>query len=180
MSVSLDQTGDHGLAREDAERLARDPAARTFFEAAVTHHPNARRIAAWVLNEVRGELVRIESDGGEPTLSPAHVAALVRLVDEERISGKIAKEVLAEMLESGDPPGVIVERRGLEQISDPDTLIPIIDRVLSESTEQLAAYRAGKTALRGYFVGRVMKATGGRAKPELVQRLLTERLETAG
>ena len=171
---------EYGLSTEDAGRLARDAAARSYFEAAAAHHRNPPGIAAWVLNEIRAELVRGDDAEQEAAPSPGDLAALVALIDSGRISGKIAKQVLAEMLISGDPPDRIVASQGLEQISDTEALGEIIDGVLARSADQVEAYRDGKTALRGYFVGQVMKETGGRANPELLQRLLVERLDRAG
>ena len=171
-TVSAELSDTHSLRREDAERLARDPASLELFEATVGEGADPRSVATWVLNELR-------TSTDAPAISPIDLATLLDLVDTDRISGKIAKEVLAESLETGASPAEIVERRGLEQISDPDALAEIVDRILTEHPEQLAAFRSGKIALRGFFVGQVMKATGGRANPRLLQGVLDERLAAA-
>ena len=162
----------HGLSWDDAERLARDTRAGEFFAAAIAVHDNASGIANWLLNELRGEVKDTEGRA----LEPAHLARLVALIDSGRISGRIAKQVLAEMLSRGGSPEEIVERAHLDQIDDPEALGAAIDEVLKAHPEQVDAYRAGKTALKGFFVGEVMRITRGRAKPQAVQRLLDERL----
>ena len=141
----------HNLPPMDAERLARDETSKVFFEASLEHHGNAGSLASWVLNEVRGELLREASEGSGTKLSPADVATLVAEVDSERISGKIAKEILAEMIASGRTPSEIIAAEGLEQISDEAALMATIDAVLVEHPGQLEDYRNGKTALRGFF-----------------------------
>jgi glutaminyl-tRNA synthetase len=161
-----------GLAAGDAERLARDVEAGEFFERAVKAHPNPAGIAAWLLNELRGEL-KGDQGGG---IQPADLASLVALIDSGRISGKSGKRVLAELLEGNGSAAEIVERLDLAQIDDEAELSATIDTVLDTNPGQLAEYHAGKLALKGFFVGQVMQATNGRANPELVQRLLDQRL----
>jgi glutaminyl-tRNA synthetase len=162
------------LGVDTAEQLARDSEAAGFFEATVERHDNAASIANWIVNELRGEIRRSTDD--RPRLSPEQLAELVAIVDSGQISNKIAKELLAEMLETGASPKSLVERHGLHQISDEDALATIVDRVLAEQADNVEAYRNGKTSLRGHFVGQVMKATGGRANPKLVQKILDEQL----
>ncbi|MMZ67014.1 Aspartyl/glutamyl-tRNA(Asn/Gln) amidotransferase subunit B [compost metagenome] len=98
------------------------------------------------------------------------------MIDEERISTKIAKQVFEEMLSSGKAPAEIVEAKGLIQISDPAQILPIIDKVIAENPENLEKYRAGNSRLMGFFVGQVLKATGGKANPKVVNQLVKERL----
>ncbi|MBW2275942.1 MAG: glutamine--tRNA ligase/YqeY domain fusion protein [Deltaproteobacteria bacterium] len=162
---------EHDLTTSDAERLARDPDAGRFFEAAITFHAHPKTIANWLLNELRGGLKR---DGTQ--LEPRELAALVALIDADRLSGKLAKQVLAEMLESGETAAAVVDRLGLEQIGDDDALRQAVEDVLERNPEQLEAFRGGKVALKGFFVGQVMQATEGRANPQKVQQLLDERL----
>jgi Asp-tRNA(Asn)/Glu-tRNA(Gln) amidotransferase B subunit len=88
--------------------------------------------------------------------------------------------VLAEMVRTGAAPGEVVERRGLEQVSDPDRLGPVIDQILERNAPKVEEYRAGRTGLLGFFVGQVMEATGGRANPELTKRLIQERVGSGG
>ena len=100
----------------------------------------------------------------------------MKLVDEETISNKIAKEVFEQMLKSGDDPSKIVESQGLIQISDPAEILPIIDEVVANNPDNLAKFKAGNTKLLGFFVGQVLKATGGKANPKVVNTLVAEKL----
>ena len=109
-------------------------------------------------------------------VSPGHLAALVALIDAGTISGKIAKEILPEVIETGKAPGDVVREKGLVQIADEGALGEVVEKVIGAHPEQVAAYRGGKAATFGWFVGQVMKATGGKAAPAVVNRLLKERL----
>ena len=99
------------------------------------------------------------------------------MVSERTLSGKMAKDVFAAMVESGEGAAAVVQRLGLQQIHDPAALLAVIDQVLGENPEEVAKYRAGKTQVFGHFVGQVMKQTRGQANPGLVNRLLRERLQ---
>ncbi len=165
---------EFGLSELDADLLTGDLASGDFFEAALATHPAPRSIANFMNNELLGRL----GNSGFPALpfSPAEFAELVALVDEDVISTNIAKEILDEMVAKGGRPGEIVEQRGLRRIDDSEALRPIIDQVLADNPDKVAAYRGGKTGLLGFFMGQVMRATQGKANPQLVQQLLKERL----
>ena len=98
------------------------------------------------------------------------------LIDDGTISRTTAKDVFAEMSERGDHPAQIVERRGLRQLSDPKTIEPLVNKLVAENPDKAAQYRAGRTGLLGFFVGQVMKESGGRANPELVKEMVEARL----
>jgi len=98
------------------------------------------------------------------------------LIDEGAISGKIAKAVFEEMVTTSASPRKIVTERGLTQVSDEGPILTAIDQILAANPDKVAEYRAGKDKLLGFFVGQVMKATGGKANPPLVNKLLTEKL----
>jgi Asp-tRNA(Asn)/Glu-tRNA(Gln) amidotransferase B subunit len=108
------------------------------------------------------------------------LAELVKLVESAGLSSSIARQVLAEMVESGGSPAAIVEQRGLQQINDRDALAPLVGGVLEKYAGKVEEYRAGKVGLRGFFVGQVMRETSGRANPELVGALIDERLGGQG
>ena len=97
-------------------------------------------------------------------------------MDDETISSRIAKEVFGVMLETGERPRAVVEARGLEQVTDVGRLETVVDKLMSENPDKVAAYRGGKTGLLGFFVGGVMRETQGKANPQLVQALVQERL----
>lgn len=161
------------LSAYDAAVLCADRAVADYFEAAHNAHPNAKGLANWVINEV----LREWSDLDEPfALPPAHLAALVKLVDEDVINGKIAKQVFADALESGEHPDSIVESKGLRQITDTSTIEPVIDELIANNPDNVAEYRGGKEQVLGWFVGQVMRATRGQANPQLVNKLLREKL----
>ena len=104
------------------------------------------------------------------------IAELAELLEEGILSSGLAKEVLAEMAASGGSPRDIVRARGLQRLTSPDEIEPIVEAVLGETAEAVARYRAGKTGLLGFFVGQVMKRTGGKADAALVQKLLAQKL----
>lgn len=167
-----------GLPEHDARLLASDDAVAAFFEEALTVHEGARAVANWVLNELLRELKGRSLE--EIPFGGKELGELAALVDTETISGTSGKEVFAEMLASGGTPAEIVEVRGLRQLTETSALEPVVTKILAENGGQVAAYRAGKTALLGFFIGQVMRATGGRANAQAVREILMERLKAEG
>lgn len=163
-----------GLSEYDALVLIDDAEVTQVFEAAVAVQPNYKAVANWIINELLREL-KGRSVAAAP-VSGAQIGALVALIDDGTISGKIAKDVFAEMLAHGGAPQEIVKAKGLVQLSDASTLEPVIDAVLAAQPDSVAAYRAGKTTTLGFLVGQVMKQTGGKANPKLVNALLRQKL----
>nr|NIP81968.1 glutamine--tRNA ligase [Gemmatimonadota bacterium]NIQ57570.1 glutamine--tRNA ligase [Gemmatimonadota bacterium]NIU77736.1 glutamine--tRNA ligase [Gammaproteobacteria bacterium]NIX46883.1 glutamine--tRNA ligase [Gemmatimonadota bacterium]NIY11236.1 glutamine--tRNA ligase [Gemmatimonadota bacterium] len=104
---------------------------------------------------------------------------LVALLEDGTLSSRAGREVLAEMADTGASAGEVVDRKGLRQISDASALEPVVDRVIAAHPDEAADYRAGRTALLGFFMGQVMRETGGKANPELAKELLRGRLETS-
>ncbi len=167
-------TRDLNLQLDDALILAENPELGRFFEEAIAAHDNPSAIAIWITNILRPAL-----KGKAPSqlpFGPGELASLVALIDRGVITSRIAKDVFAEMLTSGGDPATIVEEKGLQQVADPATLAPIVDTVLARLPDKVEQYRTGKTGLMGLFVGQVMRETGGKANPELVQQVLLERL----
>ncbi len=162
------------LSRTDAIILAADPALSKFFEDAVKAYANPQGLANWLINDLLREL-KNKSLADLP-FAAADLAALVALIDDGIISNRIAKDVFAEMLKSGDKPQDIVTAKGLEQVSDTAALEAIVDKLLAAHPDKVAAFRAGKTGLLGFFVGQVMRETQGKTKPQLVQQLVQEKL----
>ncbi|MFI5119654.1 MAG: Asp-tRNA(Asn)/Glu-tRNA(Gln) amidotransferase GatCAB subunit B, partial [Thermoanaerobaculia bacterium] len=114
---------------------------------------------------------------GRMPVSPAALAALVQRIDDGTISGKIAKELLPDLIATGRPVDDLVKEKGLVQISGEGPIQEVVAAVLADHPAQVATYRGGKTASFGWFVGQVMRATGGKANPEVVNRLLREALD---
>jgi len=165
-----------GLAPADAHFLSGEPALAGFFEKVASRSGNPRAAAAWVGSELMGRLNAAKSDIQRSPVLPQAIGDLVKLIDAGTISGKIAKTVFDEMFETGGAPEAIVRAKGLVQISDEGAIAAVIDSVIAESPTQVEQYRAGKAAALGWFVGQVMKASGGKANPGLVNKLLKEKL----
>ena len=167
-------TEELSLNTEDADRLTGDLPLARFFEDAVAVHNNVPLVARWVVNELLREI----KDTGVEDLpfTGAQFGALVALVDDKAISSTAGKDVFAVMMKDGGDPAAIVEEKGLKQVSDAGFLEPVIDDVISDNPDPVARYRAGKTQLMGFFMGQVMKATGGTANPQLVKALLERKL----
>lgn len=159
-----------GINVSEALVLAREPRLAAFLEEAAQTAPMAS-LASWVVNDL-GTAIR----SGESRVTPAGLAELVKLLDSGEINTRIAKDVLAEALESGENPAQLVHQKGLKQVSDAGTLESLIDRIMAENPDKVAAYRAGKTGLLGFFVGQVMRETRGQANPQLVQDLVNRKL----
>ena len=163
-----------GLAPGDASLLASDDGQAAFFDEAVRHHGNPGAIANWIVNELRPVLK--DRPLQSLPLTPAELAELVSLIDRQTISGKAAKQVFATLVEEGGSAAAIVERQGLRQVADAGRIEPVVDAVLGANPDNVARYREGKTNLLGFFVGQVMKSTGGKADPRLVNELLRSKL----
>ena len=164
----------YGLSPYDVRVLTDDAEVAQFFEAALAVHMNAKSVANWIINELLREvkdqpLSRLPCQG-------AQLGELVALIDAGTLSGKMAKDIFAEMVRSGASPRQLVAERGLEQVSDAATLTPIVIAVLAAHPDSVAKYRAGKTNVVGFLVGQVMQKTGGRADPKLVNALLLAQL----
>ncbi len=168
-----------GLGSEVANTLARDEKLASFFDAALVGTDTSTGLATIVANIVANDVARqIKlSEGDALPFTPTHIAQLARMVDAETISSKIAKEVFEIMATEGGDPEQIVAEKGWRQISDPAEIAPIIDEVIAANPDNLAKYQAGNTRLMGFFVGQVLKATGGKANPKIVNQLVAEKLE---
>jgi aspartyl-tRNA(Asn)/glutamyl-tRNA(Gln) amidotransferase subunit B len=170
---------EHGLSPDDARTLVSERALADYYDAACAAHPgghSGRMLANWMLTELLGALNADGKDIGQAPMAPRQLSALVVLVEDGTISGKIGKEIFAECYQTGEEPRAIVERRGVQQISDEAALWEIVDRVVGANAKQAEAYAAGKDGLFGFFVGAVMKETQGRANPIVTSDLLKRRL----
>ncbi len=167
---------EYGLPASDAELLTGDRALADYFEEAVRSHPNPKALANWIgselLRELRGDPAAVASS---PVRPPA-LARLVALVDDGTISGKMAKELFERMARTGEDPDAIVRREGLRQVADEDAIGRVIEEVVAAHPSVVDDYRRGKKQAAGFLVGQVMKATHGKANPQIVNRLLGERL----
>jgi len=170
---------EYGLPRRDAAILAGDLELGAYFEEAVEAAggpARAKSVANWVLGELSAHL---NSDGVLPAdseVTPRKLARLVELVEDGTISGKQAKTVFAEMVSTGEKPRQIIERLGMEQVSDSAAIESVVDAVLTANPDEVAGYRGGKTGLMGFFVGQVMREMRGQANPAVVNEVLRAKL----
>jgi aspartyl-tRNA(Asn)/glutamyl-tRNA(Gln) amidotransferase subunit B len=166
----------YGLSAYDADILTTDKAVADYFETCVKTYPEAKAVSNWITGELFRLLKETETDIEEVRITPAALAGLLTLVEKGVINQNTAKSVLGEMFQSGRVAAEIVAEKGLAQISDAGELGQIVDQVIAANPDPVAEYRAGKERLLGWFVGQVMKATGGKANPQLVTELLKEKL----
>jgi aspartyl-tRNA(Asn)/glutamyl-tRNA(Gln) amidotransferase subunit B len=167
---------EYQLSFNDAAQLTSERSLADYYEAAARASNNPRAAANWLRSELLRELEAAGKTAGECPVAPEELGALVRLIDEGKISGKQGKEVLVEMFASGKPASAVVEERGMVQLSDTSAIDSIIDEVIAASPQQLAQYKAGKETLFGFFVGQVMKASKGKANPKVANERLRSKL----
>ena len=190
---------DYGLPQDMARQLTENRARADYFEASVSHaaggvasgtasgtadgsagkaSADARTVSNWMLSE----LLRVQHENHmdqetlEARIPPDHLAQLLGQIKEEKISGKIGKDVLDIMAETGKAPAQVIEEQGLVQISDTGELEGVVAGILTEHPDDVAEYRTGKTKLLGFFMGQVMRATQGKANPKMVNELLRKKL----
>jgi aspartyl-tRNA(Asn)/glutamyl-tRNA(Gln) amidotransferase subunit B len=168
----------YGLPDYDAGVLTAERELADYFEAAVRAGSEPKAASNWVMTEVLRKLKLGDAPIAAAPVPAEALASLLRLVDAGAISGKIAKDVFEKMWQSGEPPDVIVEREGLRQVSDEAAIENAVAEVIAASADQVASYRAGRTAALGWFVGQVMKRMGGRANPQVVNRIVKQALGT--
>ncbi|AFZ37604.1 aspartyl/glutamyl-tRNA(Asn/Gln) amidotransferase subunit B [Stanieria cyanosphaera PCC 7437] len=165
-----------GLSAYDARVLTDDRSVAEYFETAVSGGADAKQAANWIMGDIAAYLKNSGLNITEIALKPENLAELIQLIDKGTISGKIGKDILPELLTKGGSVQKLVESKGLIQISDTGELEKIIDEVIAANPNELAKFRSGKTNLKGFFVGQVMKKTSGRADPKLTNQLLDQKL----
>jgi aspartyl-tRNA(Asn)/glutamyl-tRNA(Gln) amidotransferase subunit B len=171
---------DYKLPTYDAELLTARKDVADYFEAALAVHSNAKALSNWIV----GDLFRVLKERKLDELltisrwpvQPAQLAELVRLIDNAKINGKIAKSVFDSLLDSTHSPQELVAQKGLEQVSDAASINGAVDEVLATHAKQVADYRGGNEKIFGFLVGQVMRATRGKANPQMVNELLKHKL----
>jgi aspartyl-tRNA(Asn)/glutamyl-tRNA(Gln) amidotransferase subunit B len=166
---------DYGLSVEDAGVLVAELASADYFEA-VARGRDAKLAANWVMGDLFGALNRLGRDITGSPVAAASLGEMIDLIADGTLSGRLAKDVFAAMVETGDGPGAIVEARGLKQVTDTAAIEAAIDAVLAAQADKVAEYRQGKDKLFGFFVGQVMKATQGKANPAALNEILHNKL----
>lgn len=165
----------YGLGAYDASVLISSRSRADYFET-VANDRDAKLAANWVINELLGILNKDGKTIEESPITSENLGKLVGLIEDNTISGRIAKDVFAEMYESGADPEKIVEEKGLKQVTDTGAIEAIIDKVIADNQDKVEQYKSGKDKLFGFFVGQVMKESQGKANPQMVNELLKKKL----
>ena len=165
-----------GLSAYDASVLVAERETADYFET-VAEGRDSKLAANWVMSELFGSLNKAELSLSESPVSAPSLGGLIDLIADGTISGRIAKDVFADMFETGKPAADIVEEKGLKQVSDSGALEAAVAEVMGANPDRVAAYRDGNHKLIGWFMGQIMEASGGKANPQMVNQLLREKLD---
>ena len=166
---------DYGLGTEDAGLLTAERATADFYEK-VAKGRDPKLACNWVTGELFGVLNKSGLGIGDSPVSAAALGGLIDLIADGTLSGRLAKDVFEAMAETGKEASVVVEEKGLKQVSDSGAIEAEVDQVLQAYADKVAEYKGGKDKLFGFFVGQVMKATGGKANPGVVNEVLKKKL----
>jgi aspartyl-tRNA(Asn)/glutamyl-tRNA(Gln) amidotransferase subunit B len=167
---------DFGLSEYDADLLTAELALAEWFEEAVRAGGQAKPVANWIMGDLMKLLKEENKSIDECVIRPAQLAGMLRLIDQGVISGKIAKAVFDEMYKSGRDAEAIVKEKGLVQISDSSEIEKVVDEIIAKSPKEVERFKAGDEKLLGFFVGQAMKATKGKANPQMLNDLLKKKL----
>lgn len=168
---------EYGLSLNDAGILTSTRELADYFENCLDAFPRPKPVSNWIMGALLGLLNAEGKPVSESPVSAQNLAALLKLIDEGTISGKIAKTVFEEMARSGKSPGEIVEEKGLVQVADFSVIEAVVSSVLDRCPDEVKAYKQGKSKLLGFFVGQVMQETRGKANPQIVNQVLKEKLK---
>ena len=166
-----------GLSIYDARVLTDERQMAEYFEAAVASGADAKSVANWVTGDIAAHVNSNRLSYENLPLKPQQLAEMVQLIENGTISGKIAKEILPELLAQGGSAKAIVAEKGLGMISDPAAIATIVAELLAAHPAEVEAFRGGKNKLQGFFVGQLMKRTGGKADPKLANQILLQALQ---
>ncbi|MCW9048078.1 MAG: Asp-tRNA(Asn)/Glu-tRNA(Gln) amidotransferase subunit GatB, partial [Gammaproteobacteria bacterium] len=167
---------DLGLSEYDAGILTASRELADFFEAVIGESVDAKLTANWIIGDVSARLNKEDLTIAECPVSSKHLAGMLKRIEDNTISGKIAKDVFNGMWNGEGDADTVIDKKGLKQITDDSAIEAIIDEVITNSPNQLEQYRSGKDKLFGYFVGQVMKASQGKANPAQVNQMLKDKL----
>lgn len=168
---------EFGLSAYDARVLSDEFPMANYFEEVVAAGANYKAASNWITGDLAAYVNAKKSSFSDLSFLPTQLAEMVQMIDQGKISGKIAKEILPELLEKGGSPKAIVEERGLGMISDPLVITSIVEELLKSYPDEVAAFRNGKNKLQGFFVGQLMKKTSGKADPKLANQILSQKLK---
>lgn len=168
---------EYGLPQYDASILTLTKEMSDYFEEVIKNYDKPKAVSNWMMGEMSRLLNINAMDISNCKIKPTQLAELLKLIDKGTISGKIAKTVFEEMFESGKDPETVVKEKGLVQISDEGAIAAVVDQVIAANPKSVEDFQSGKTQAIGFLVGQVMKATKGKANPEVVNKLLREKLQ---
>ena len=166
----------YGMGEEEAALLVEERETAAYFETLVDGR-DSRLAVNWTITELFGALNKAGKDLAESPVTPEGLGTLIDLIADGTISGRIAKDVFAEMFETGQDAAAIVAAKGLRQIADSDEITAMVSAVLKDNPDKVVEYRSGKQKLFGFFVGQVMKRSQGKANPQLVNQILRHLLD---
>ena len=167
---------EFGLSEYDAGVLTASKALADYYEAVAAAGAPAKTAANWVTSDLIGALKAQGLEIGQTPISPEGLAGLLKLIEAGTISGKMAKEVFAEMMDSGEQAEAIVKKKGLTQVSDAGELESLLQEIFAANPDEVEAFKGGKKKLMGFFVGQVMQKTKGQANPKVVNQLINKLL----
>jgi aspartyl-tRNA(Asn)/glutamyl-tRNA(Gln) amidotransferase subunit B len=170
----------YGLSFDEAAQLTDSREMADYFEKAASASGNGKAAANWMLNDLAREIKATSGDISNVPVSAESLAEMIKMIDSGEISGKMAKDVLVKMYQSGKSAEEVVRELGGSQVTDEAQIRAFVDQAIAANPKQLEQYRAGKTSLAGFFVGQVMKLSGGRANPQVVNEVLKRALEDKG
>lgn len=168
---------EYGLPEYDAHVLTLTKVMSDFFEETIKAGADPKQASNWLMGEVSAHLNKAQVELGDTQLTPQNLAQMIGLIEDGTISSKIAKQLFQELVTNGGDANEVVEAKGMAQISDPAKLEPIIDAVLADNQESIDDFHAGKGRAMGYLVGQIMKQTQGKANPQTVNQLLSQKLK---
>ena len=170
---------EYGLPEYDAFILTSSKKTADFFDKTVALGAAPKTVSNWLMGDIAKLVNDHELEAGDIPFTPAHLAALIALIEKGAISNSAAKKVLNEMFNNPEEPEKIVDRLGLSQVSDEGAIMQMIQDVMAQNAQSVADYKAGKDKAMGYLVGQVMRVSRGKANPQVINKLLKEALDQA-
>tara|TARA_B000000475_G_scaffold104675_1_gene84965 strand:- start:211 stop:864 length:654 start_codon:yes stop_codon:yes gene_type:complete len=167
-----------GLSPYDSRVISDEVFMANFFEETVANGADPKLASNWITSDIVGYLKSNKQSFADLKLSPINLAEMINMISKKVISGKIAKEILPELIQDNISPQKVVEEKGLAMISDSASILPIIEELIIEYPKEVKSFKEGKTKLLGFFVGQLMKKTKGKADPKLANKLISEKLNS--
>ncbi|HXK70098.1 MAG TPA: Asp-tRNA(Asn)/Glu-tRNA(Gln) amidotransferase GatCAB subunit B, partial [Caldisericia bacterium] len=168
------------LSNEEAKLLTSSKDILSFFDGCTKLYKDYKTIVNWISSEILKNLNKMNKSLKDVPLNPENFTKMLTLINEGKISGKIGKTILEEMMLTGKEPDDIIKEKGLFQLSDSDALESIIEEIIANNPKEVSIYRSGKKNLFGFFMGEAMKKTNGKANPQLLKEIMLEKLEKNG